>query len=114
MKQRATFIEKIRVTLLKRREDLNKQLSQQTQEKLGDGIVQDSADEVLSLSMETLQNSLQKTELGELHLMEDSLARIEKGEYGICIDCGQPISEKRLEHFPYAARCIVCQEAFEE
>jgi len=114
MKQRADFIEKIKKTLLEKREDINKQLAAQTQDKVNDGIVQDSADEALSLSMENLQNSLQKTELGELHLMEEALVRISRGEYGVCIDCGEPISEKRLGHFPYAARCIVCQENFEQ
>ncbi len=114
VKQRAEFISSIRKLLLKRKAEVDSQLAEQSHEKLTDGMVQDSADEVLSLSMETLQNSLQRSEIDELHLMEDALARIDKGEYGICIDCSDPISEKRLESFPYAARCIVCQEAFEQ
>lgn len=114
MKQRAELIEKIKKALLKRKNDIENQLSKQTHEKLTDGVVQDTADEVQSLSMENLQSSLQRTEIDELHLMVDALSRIERGEYGVCIDCGEPISEKRLESFPYAARCIVCQEAFEQ
>jgi len=114
VKQRAELIAKIKNNLLKRKNDIESQLSKQTHEKLTDGVVQDTADEVQSLSMENLQSSLQRTEIDELHLMVDALARIERGEYGICIDCGEPISEKRLENFPYAARCIVCQEAFEQ
>ncbi len=113
MKERANFIEKMKKDLLERRHEIDVQLSKQSHERLTDGVVQDSADEALSLSMEKLQNSLQKTEIDELHLMEDALARIERGEYGICLDCMEPISERRLVHFPYAARCIVCQEAFE-
>lgn len=113
MKQRAKFISKIKDILLQRKREVDSQLNVQSHERLTDGVVQDSADEALSLSMEKLQSSLQRTEIKELRLMEDALARIEKGEYGICIDCGDPISEKRLENFPYAARCIVCQEAFE-
>jgi len=114
VKQRAEFISKIKSTLETRKREMDSQLAKQSHEKLTDGVVQDSADEVLSLSMEKLQSSLQQTEIDELHLMEDALARIEKGEYGVCVDCGEPISEKRLEYFPYAARCIVCQEAFEQ
>jgi DnaK suppressor protein len=114
VKQRAELIEKIKKALLKRKNDIENQLSKQTHEKLTDGVVQDTADEVQSLSMENLQSSLQRTEIDELHLMVDALSRIERGEYGVCIDCGEPISEKRLESFPYAARCIVCQEAFEQ
>ena len=113
MKQRSAFIEKIKKYLEKRKNDIEGQLSKQTHEKLTDGVVQDTADEVQSLSMENLQSSLQRTELDELHLIDDALARIGRSEYGICIDCSEPISEKRLEIFPYAARCIVCQEAVE-
>ncbi len=114
MKQRADLIDKIKQTLVKRKGDIESQLARQTHEKVTDGIVQDTADEVQSLSMQNLQSSIQRTEIDELHLMEDALVRINRGEYGVCIDCGEPISAKRLENFPYAARCIVCQEAFEQ
>ena len=114
MKQRAEFIDRIKKALLKRKEEMDSQLSKQSHERLTDGVVHDSADEVLSLSMEKLQSSLQQTEIDELRFIEDSLSRISKGEYGVCVDCGEPISEKRLESFPYAARCIVCQEALEQ
>ena len=35
----------------------------------------------------------------------DSLAKIEKGEYGICETCTQPIEEDRLEANPSARTC---------
>ena len=89
-------------------------LTQSSQEKVSDGQVQDSGDEALSLTMEKLKNSLEQTEIDEFRLVEDALKRIEKGEYGFCIDCQDPISDRRLENFPYVARCIVCQEALEE
>jgi DnaK suppressor protein len=38
-------------------------------------------------------------------------ARIRDGSYGICIQCDEAISPKRLEALPWAARCIHCQEA---
>jgi DnaK suppressor protein len=114
VKQRAEFLQKIRTTLLSRKSEMAGQLSRLAHEKVSDGQVQDSGDEALSLSLENLQNSLQQTEMDELRLIESALDRINKGEYGICIDCGEPISERRLETFPYAARCIVCQEAHEQ
>lgn len=114
VKERAAFIEKMKKNLIGRKADMDFQLTNQSHEKLTDGVVQDSADEVLSLSMENLQSSIQRTEIDELHLIENALTRIDKSEYGVCIDCGEPIAEKRLENFPYAARCIVCQEAFEQ
>ena len=40
----------------------------------------------------------------------DAIARIESGEYGVCIDCEDPIAERRLAAVPWAKRCIRCQE----
>lgn len=39
-----------------------------------------------------------------------SLHRIENDEYGICVKCGNEISEKRLDIVPYADLCIECAE----
>lgn len=43
----------------------------------------------------------------------NALKRIANGTYGICIDCGEKISEKRLLSVPAADRCISCQERME-
>ncbi|RMG56582.1 MAG: TraR/DksA family transcriptional regulator [Acidobacteria bacterium] len=45
-----------------------------------------------------------------LRLVEEALQRIEEGEYGYCLNCGQPISPKRLEALPWARYCVKCQE----
>lgn len=113
MKQRASFIKKVKQALIQRRDEMDNKLTAHSHEEVTDRATHDSGDEALSLLMERLQTSLQKTEMNELHLIEEALGRIDKEEYGLCIDCGEPISEKRLTHFPYAARCIVCQEALE-
>jgi DnaK suppressor protein len=114
MKQRSDLLEKIKDQLLARQADMASGLSKSASEKVSDGQVQDSGDEALSLTMEKLQDSLQQTEIDELRLIEDALGRINRDEFGLCIDCQEQIGARRLENFPYAARCIVCQEAFEE
>jgi DnaK suppressor protein len=47
------------------------------------------------------------------HLREisDALRRIEQGTYGICMECEEPISPKRLEAVPWARYCVTCQES---
>lgn len=37
-----------------------------------------------------------------------ALERIAKGEYGYCVECGEEISEGRLDARPEAALCINC------
>ena len=45
----------------------------------------------------------------QLILVDEALARIEDGTFGICVRCGEPIPPERLEALPWAARCIDCQ-----
>ena len=113
MKERAEFLEKVKKRLLERRAEMMQDLDNLSSQKVSDGQVQDTGDEALSLSMENLKTSLEKTDINELKLIDNALKSLDKGEYGICIDCQEPISLKRLETFPYAQRCIVCQETFE-
>jgi len=39
------------------------------------------------------------------------LHRIETEHYGICPECDEPISAKRLEAVPWARYCVTCQES---
>lgn len=41
--------------------------------------------------------------------VEAALARLDEGTFGVCVDCGTPVPEERLEARPEAARCIECQ-----
>jgi RNA polymerase-binding transcription factor len=43
-----------------------------------------------------------------------ALKRIAEGSYGMCVQCGQPISQKRLEALPWAAYCIKDEERLEQ
>ncbi|UQU61440.1 TraR/DksA C4-type zinc finger protein [Couchioplanes caeruleus] len=40
--------------------------------------------------------------------VDDALARVEAGTYGVCERCGQPIAEERLAARPFARFCIAC------
>ena len=42
----------------------------------------------------------------DLKDLEAALGRIEKGEYGLCLKCGQPIERGRLKAYPEAAYCV--------
>jgi DnaK suppressor protein len=45
-----------------------------------------------------------------LREISDGLQRIEQGNYGVCLECEEPISVKRLEAVPWARFCVTCQE----
>jgi DnaK suppressor protein len=45
-----------------------------------------------------------------LREVADALLRIDHDQYGICLECDEPISVKRLEAVPWARYCVTCQE----
>lgn len=46
--------------------------------------------------------------LSELRMIEAALGRMEAGEFGICVNCGNDIPPERLDAVPHAARCLNC------
>jgi RNA polymerase-binding transcription factor len=60
------------------------------------------------------EQSLLVNEQALLTEVQRALKRIDDGGYGICIACGSPIPEKRLEAIPWAARDIKCEQALEQ
>lgn len=46
--------------------------------------------------------------------VEAALLRFERGIYGVCERCGQPIDPARLKALPYATLCMSCQQRIEQ
>ena len=77
----------------------------------------DRFDEVDQASSEYMQAFSFRLRGRERHLMskiEIALRKIEEGNYGVCEECEEPISIKRLEARPEAPLCIQCKEAQEK
>jgi len=49
-----------------------------------------------------------------LKKIEIALEKMEKGEFGICEECGEEIGMKRLEARPVTELCIQCKEEQEK
>lgn len=45
-----------------------------------------------------------------LREIADALRRMDQGSYGVCLECEEPISSKRLDAVPWAKYCVTCQE----
>ena len=45
-----------------------------------------------------------------LREIEDALGRLREGTYGTCLECGMPVSRKRLDAVPWARYCVSCEE----
>ena len=49
-----------------------------------------------------------------LSLIQEALERMEAGGFGVCVECGGEMQQKRLEAVPWARHCIGCQEKQEQ
>jgi DnaK suppressor protein len=74
----------------------------------------DSGDESLATSLVDLNLTTLDRHIQSIRDIESTFKRIENGEYGVCIDCGDEIVFNRLQAYPTAKRCIVCQEQREK
>jgi RNA polymerase-binding transcription factor DksA len=106
-------LQQVKDQLLRRKWELEEKLTSLSKEQLSDGQVQDPGDQALTSTMEALRMSLQDAEVDEYKRIISALGKIGEGLYGLCVDCGNAISEKRLQLFPDTTRCLTCQEAFE-
>ncbi len=52
---------------------------------------------------------MEKRIKGQLAAVEHALEKFDKGTYGLCDSCGQPIEAARLEALPYASVCMKCK-----
>ncbi len=107
-------VQKVKQQLLTRKQQLEEAMALLYKEKVSDDQVQDTGDQALSSSLEEIKISLHNNELDEYQMVMKALDMIDQGTYGVCIDCSNVISERRLALFPNATRCLACQEAMEE
>jgi DnaK suppressor protein len=71
----------------------------------------DSMDELVLANERDLTVERLNRETFLLRQVADALDRIATGDYGICLECEEPISAKRLTALPWAVLCLSCQEA---
>ena len=70
----------------------------------------DMADQASGNNEVHIALKLRQTDAKILQAIEEALERIEKGTYGICRDCGEPIADARLLAIPWTRVCISCKE----
>ncbi|MFM9885762.1 MAG: TraR/DksA family transcriptional regulator [Burkholderiales bacterium] len=113
-------VERLEHTLMQRRDELLKQIREVTGRDEDEpfakltGEVADTGDEAAASAMIDVDHAAVGRDLVELRAIEATLARIERGEYGTCKDCGIRIPLERLSANPTAERCIRCQDHFEK
>lgn len=71
-------------------------------------------DNAHSWEVSDIRDDMDSQAASELDQVNRALARLNAGEYGLCMDCEEPIAEARLNALPYATLCIQCAEEAEQ
>ncbi|HSP41911.1 MAG TPA: TraR/DksA C4-type zinc finger protein [Luteolibacter sp.] len=61
-----------------------------------------------SLMQQEMAKDAQRRRMLRLHLLQQALARMDEGTYGICPNCGGEIAADRLMETPEAPLCAAC------
>lgn len=61
-----------------------------------------------AMQMQAMALAAQARRAAERARIKAAIKRIEQGEWGWCLSCGDEIAERRLRHDPSAVHCIAC------
>lgn len=77
------------------------------------GRVHDSEEESIADLLVDVDLAIIDRHIQEIREVEGAILRLSAGTYGRCIDCGDEIEAARLDAYPSAPRCLVCQSRLE-
>ena len=95
-----------------RRADYDRAMAELTrlQQSSGDGAGDDQADAGSKTFEREQELSIANNRRDLLVQMERAMERLDKGTYGRCESCQQPIPKPRLQAFPSATLCVTCKQ----
>lgn len=67
-----------------------------------------------AMQSQALSAELQRRREMDLRRIDDALQRMDDGDYGYCVTCGEPINPKRLEIEPMTNQCVRCASEAEK
>jgi RNA polymerase-binding protein DksA len=103
-----TELESLRDLLITKRDELAGRIEQRRQEIVADQEPDDEVGLAMRNSSAGMAIANIEREVRMLSEIELALRLMDKGEYGICTVCEQPIPNLRLRAIPWTRRCIIC------
>ena len=98
--------------IAERRADYDRAMAELTrlQQSSGDGAGDDQADAGSKTFEREQELSIANNRRDLLVQMERAMERLDKGTYGRCESCHEPIMKARLQAFPSATLCVTCKQ----
>lgn len=105
-------LDRIREVLLERRAELQKRVETVKDDvrHAAGPLSSDFAEQAVEREHEEVMDALGEAGRIELRQISRALARIEAGDYGVCVTCGEQIPWSRLEVLPFSDQCVLCAE----
>lgn len=100
-----------RTALIARRAELDREAAANADSRDTVELQQDSVGRLSRMDAMQQQAMAQATErrrVAERARIGAALERLEDGEWGYCLRCGEAIAEQRLRHDPSVALCVQC------
>jgi len=109
-------LQNIKESLLKMRAELLEEVQEKyaASRELGEDNLPDLADVSSNAYNRELLLNLSEAQHRKMRDIDAALARLEQGEYGICANCGEEISPRRMEVRPFSRYCIDCKTEIEK
>ncbi len=109
-------MEKFRRLLDEKKASLSAEIAKtrSAEEETTEESTQDIADKAVSSYTREFLYSLTDGERSTLLQIDDALGRIDDGTYGLCLNCGRLMADKRLTAVAWASYCLDCQELAEK
>jgi DnaK suppressor protein len=73
----------------------------------------DEVDEIQANERRELGYATRELLVDRVNRVVAALQRLEDGEYGICVECGEKIAPARLRVMPEVGTCVRCQDRIE-
>jgi DnaK suppressor protein len=77
------------------------------------GVVRDAEEQSVDDFVTEVDMALMQMKSETLNKIDQAMARLENGTYGLCQECDEEISAPRLKALPFAHLCRGCQEEAE-
>lgn len=90
-----------------KKEELNARL-ERVKANIRRGYEKDSEERAQQLADKEVVDALGNEAREELAKISIALQRMDSGSFGLCSNCGSPISVNRIKAYPYATECIDC------
>lgn len=100
-----------RVRLLARLAELDEEERISSESRAPVALQQDSAGRLSrmdALQQQAMAQATQRRRAAEQQRIRAALARLDEGEWGLCLTCGEKIADARLRHDPSVTQCVGC------